>query len=149
MDNDIEDLVKTTTRGSLILLVGQVSSTLILAMGMLLVARFLGPVSFGAFNKAQSVVQIAILIMNLGVQSAMVKYLAQYRHEGKTGYLRVFIEAGMMISLVSSVIFTVLVYLLSGYVANIVFNEAEQEIFIKYLSISIIGSAFSRHHRWL
>ena len=143
MDNDIEDLVKTTTRGSLILLVGQISSTLILAMGMLLVARFLGPVSFGAFNKAQSVVQIAVLMMNLGVQSAMVKYLAQYRHEGKTEYLRVFIEAGMMISLVSSIIFTVLVYLLSGYVANVVFNEAEQEVFIKYLSISIIGSAFS------
>ncbi len=143
MDHDFEDLVKTTTRGSLILLIGQVSSTFILAIGVLLVARFLGPTNFGSFSKAQSVVQIAILVMSLGVQQAMVKYLAQYRHEGKTEYIRVFIEAGLIINLVSSVILTIVVYLLSGFVANTIFNEADQELFIKYLSISIIGQAFS------
>ena len=143
MDNDIEDLVKTTTRGSLILLIGQVSSTFILAIGVLLVARFLGPSNFGSFSKAQSVVSIAVLLMSLGVQPAIVKYLAQYRHEGKTEYLRVFIEAGLIINLVSSVVLTFVVYLLSGFIANTIFNEAAQELFIKYLSISIIGQAFS------
>jgi O-antigen/teichoic acid export membrane protein len=143
MEKNLEDLVKTTTRGSLILLVGQVSSTLILAIGMMLVARFLGPTSFGSLNKAQSVVQIAVLVMNLGVQQAMIKYLAQFRHEGKNDHVRVLIEAGVLINAVVSIVFTVLVYLLSGFVANNIFNEPEQELFIKYLSISIIGQSFS------
>lgn len=143
MDTSIEDLVKTTTRGSLILLVGQVSSTLILAFGMLLVAYFLGPVNFGAFSKAQSVVQIAVLVMNFGVQQAMVKYIALFRHEGKDNLIRVLIETGMIITTVLSIFFTLLVYLLSGFIANEIFRDAAQELFIKYLSISILGQGFS------
>ena len=143
MDKNIEDLVKTTTRGSLILLIGQVSSTLILAAGMLLVARFLGPARFGSFNKAQSVVHIAVILMNLGVQPAMVKYLAQFRHEEKNGYLKVFIESGVLITSFTSILLTIIVYLSSGYVANEIFNDPGQEIYIKYLSIGILGTAFS------
>ncbi len=143
MDDNIEDLVKTTTRGSLILLIGQVSSTFILAFGMLVVARILGPVSFGSFNKAQSVVQIAVLLMNLGIQQAMIKYLAQYRHEGRTENLRVFIETGLLINAITSIFLTMVVYLSAGYISNNIFNEPEQEMFIKYLSLSIVGSGFS------
>ncbi len=143
MDKNIEDLVKTSTRGSLILLVGQLSSTLILATGMLLVARFLGPVKFGSFNIAQSVVHIAVLLMNLGVQPAMVKYLAQFRHEEKDGYLRVFIESGLLITAFVSILLTIIVYFSSGFIANEIFNEPGQEIYIKYLSIGILGTAFS------
>ena len=134
MDHDIEDLVKTTTRGSLILLVGQVSSTVILAGGMLLVARFLGPINFGSFNIAQSIVHIAVLLMNLGVQPAMVKYLAQFRHEGRNNYLRVFIEAGIIINSLFSILFTILVYFSSGFIANEIFHDPTQELYIKYLS---------------
>ena len=143
MDKNIEDLVRVTTRGSLILLIGQISSTLILAFGVLIVARILGPTDFGSFNKAQSVVQIAVLVINLGVHQAMIKYLAQFRYEGKTDHLRIFIEAGVIITAFTSILSTFLVYSLSGRIANDIFNEAEQEIFIKYLSISIIGQAFS------
>ncbi len=143
MDENLKDLVKTTTRGSLILFLGQVSSTFILAFGMLVVARLLGSPSFGAFNKAQSVVQIAVLLINLGVQQAMVKYIAQYRHEGKNEYLRVFIEAGLLINLATSILLTMLVYFSAGFIANTVFNEPEQKLYIQYLSLSIIGSSLS------
>jgi O-antigen/teichoic acid export membrane protein len=142
MDQNIEDLVKTTTRGSLILLAGQVSSTFILALGMLLVARFLGDSAYGSFNKAQSVVQIGFLIINLGINNALIKYLAQYRHEGKHGYLRVLIEAGIILNITVSILLTLIVYLISGYVANNIYHDPSQEFFIKYLSIGIIGQAF-------
>ena len=109
MDKNIEDLVKTTTRGSLILFLGQISSTFILAFGMLLVARFLGEANYGSFNKAQSVVQIAFLVMNLGVSSAMTKFIAQFRHEGKKGYIKVFIEAGTILNIIVASILTIIV----------------------------------------
>ena len=139
---DINDLVKTTTRGSLILLLGQVSSTLVLALGMLLVARFLGPSDYGSFNKAQSVVQIVFLLMNLGISSAMTRYIAQFRHENKQDYIQVYIETGILLSLTVSTALTILLYLSSGYIANKLYQDPSQEILIKYLSISIIGQAF-------
>jgi len=143
MDQDIDDLVKTTTRGSIILLIGQVSSTLILAAGMLLVARFLGPSKYGLFNKSQSVIGIAILLMNLGVNQALVRYIAKYRHEGKDDYIRVFMEVGSLLTVGASVLMTIIVYLSSGFIANEIFNEPEQELYIQYLSISLIGHALS------
>ncbi len=59
MNENIEDMVRTTKRGSLMILTGQISSTIVLAIGMLFVAKLLGPSNYGSFNKAQSVVQIA------------------------------------------------------------------------------------------
>ena len=141
MKEELQDLVKVTTRGSFILLIGKVSSTLLLALGTLLVARFLGPVNYGSLNKADSVVSIANILMNLGVQQAMIKYLAQYRYEGKTEHMRVLIETGVIISVFSSLLSTVLVFLVSGYIADNIFMEPVQEIYIRYLSLSLIGQA--------
>ncbi len=70
---EIEDLIKTTTKGSLILLLGQISSTLVLAIGMLLVARFLGPANYGSFHKTHSVISIALLLINLGLNGAIIR----------------------------------------------------------------------------
>jgi O-antigen/teichoic acid export membrane protein len=141
MDEKIEDMVKTTTRGSLMILAGQIASTIVLAIGMLFVAKLLGPSNYGSFNKAQSVVQIAFLVMNLGISSAMTKFLAQYRHENKPGTLKVLVETGLILNIMVSILLTVIVYNISGYVANNVFNEPEQQLYIRYLSISIIGQA--------
>ena len=139
---ELDELVETTTRGSLILLLGQVSGTVILAIGMLLVARFLGPSEYGSFNKAQSVVQIVLLLMNLGLPAAMTKYLAQYRHEKQESCIRTLIEAGAYINLGVSTFLTVVLYFSSGVIANRIFNDPVQEQYIKYLSVSIVGQAF-------
>jgi len=81
MGDNLDDLVRQTTRGSLILLLGQVSSTLVLTVGMLLVANLLGAQSFGKFNMAQSIVSIASLVIGLGLRPSMIKYISQYRFE--------------------------------------------------------------------
>ena len=67
MDENFKRLVKSSTQGGLTLFLGQVVSTIVLSIGMLLVARFLGPTDYGAFNKAQSIVQFAYLIIDLGI----------------------------------------------------------------------------------
>ena len=141
MNENIDDMVRTTTRGSLMILTGQISSTIVLAIGMLFVAKLLGPSNFGSFNKAQSVVQIAFLVMNLGISSAMTKFLALYRYENKPGTLKILVETGLILNLIVSILLTAIVYSISGYVANNVFNEPEQQQYIRYLSISIVGQA--------
>ncbi len=141
MGDNLDDLVRQTTRGSLILLLGQVSSTLVLAVGMLLVANLLGAQSFGKFNMAQSIVSMASLVIGLGLQPSMIKYISQYRFEGKHGRIRVLIETGLLISLISSGFATILVYSLSGVIANQVYNQPEQAIYIRYLSLGIIGTS--------
>ncbi len=141
MDKKIGDMVKTTTKGGLILFIGQILSTFILAFGMMFVARLLGQQQYGQFNAAQSVVQLGALIINLGINPALVKYTAQFRHENKPGYLKVIIETGILLSLVSSIAMSIILNFLSGYIANDFFNLPEQEQYIRYLSIGLIGQS--------
>ena len=141
MGENLDDLVKQTTRGSLILLLGQVSSTLVLAVGMLLVANLLGAQSFGKFNMAQSIVSMASLFIGLGIRPSMIKYISQYRFEGKNDRIRVLIETGLLISLISSGFATLIVYSLSDFIANQIYNQPEQAVFIRYLSMGIIGTS--------
>ena len=141
MGKNLDNLVKQTTRGSLILLLGQVSSTLVLAAGMLLVANLLGAQSFGRFNIAKSIVSMASLVFGLGLRPSMIKYISQYRFEGKNDRIRVLIETGLLISMISSGFATLIVYSLSGYIANQIYNQPDQAVFIRYLSFGIIGSS--------
>ncbi|MBT3285669.1 oligosaccharide flippase family protein [Candidatus Bathyarchaeota archaeon] len=141
MGENLNDLVNQTTRGSLILLLGQVSSTVVLAIGMLLVANLLGAQSFGQFNLAQSIVSMASLVIGLGIRPSMIKYISQYRFEGKNDQIRVLIETGVFLSLISSGLATFIVYSLSGFIANQVYNQPEQAVFIQYLSLGIIGTS--------
>lgn len=134
-------MVKTTTRGGLILLVGQIFSTFILAFGMMIVARLLGDVKYGAFNVAQSVVQLGSLVIYLGIQPAMVKFTAQYRHEKKYGHLKVIMEAGVILSLVASISMSLVLNSIAGFVARDIYNVPEQEIYIKYLALGLLGQS--------
>ena len=143
MDKKIGDMVKTSTRGGLILFVGQILSTFILAFGMTFVARLLGSENYGQFNAAQSVVQLGAIVITLGIQPALVKYTAQFRHENKLGHLKVIIETGILISLVSSITMCLLLNVLSGFLANDFYNSPEQEQFIRYLSLGLIGQSLT------
>ena len=135
------DLLKNSARGSLILLVGQVTSTIILAVGILFVARVLGSSEFGLFNIALAPVTIATLFQNLGIQQALVKFLAQYRHEEEQGYQRVLIETGTLISLTSGVLITLILYLSAPFLANSVYHEPQLLPLIRWLSVSVLAQS--------
>ena len=134
-------MFKKTARGSLILLLGQVVSTLFLALGIIIVAIFLGSSKFGSLSVALAPISIALILQRFGIDSALTKYLAQYRHERKTGYIRVLIETGIAITLFISIALTLIVYLSAGFLANRVYNDPTIETPIRFLSFSIISQA--------
>lgn len=144
---EIDDLVKTTTRGSLILMLGQISSTLVLAAGMLLVARFLGPSNYGSYSKASSVISIVFLLTNLGITAAMVKYISNFRSEHKNGHIKVYIETGLIINIIISLLATTIIYISAEQIATRLYNDPTQTILIQYLSIGIIGQALLNYSR--
>lgn len=141
MDEIIGDMVKTTTRGGLILFIGQIMSTFILAFGMMIVGRLLGSQKYGEFNAAQSVVQIGALVIYLGIQPALVKYVAQYRHEKKHAQLKTLIESGVLLSLISSTTMFFILNLSAEFIASEIYSAPEQARYIRFLSIGLLGQA--------
>ena len=79
MAGSLTEHLQQSVRGSLILLIGQVSSTLITAMAIIIVARILGSTSYGQVTIAMIPISLASMFTNLGVNSGLIKYTAQYR----------------------------------------------------------------------
>lgn len=134
-------MFRKTARGSFILLAGQVISTLILALGIIVVAVFLGDAKFGSLSVALAPISVALVLQKFGIDSALTKYLAQYRHERKTGYIKVLVETGIVITLIISITLTLIVYLSAGFLANRVYGDPTIESPIRFLSFSIISQA--------
>ncbi|GAH40219.1 unnamed protein product, partial [marine sediment metagenome] len=122
-------------------MIGQVSSTLITAIAIIIVARFLGSTTYGQVTIAMVPISIAGLFINFGINGALIKYLAQYRSEGKISDANSFLKAGLMINILASSILAVLVFISSEYLANRVFHQPELKVLIQVSSLNLIAQS--------
>lgn len=122
-------------------MIGQISSTLITAIAIIIVARFLGSTNYGQITIAMIPISIAGLFIDLGINGALIKYLAQYRSEGRASEANSFLKAGLTINILASSILTVLIYISSEYLANQVFHQPEIRILIQVSSLNLIAQS--------
>jgi O-antigen/teichoic acid export membrane protein len=122
----------------MILIAGQLISTLVTALGVIIVARFLASTNYGLINVAYIPISIAMLFSDIGISAALTRYLSQYRYENKKELIRVFIETGLLINCLLGITLTALVYSFSNVLAGLL-GRPEIEIFIKIYSLSLIG----------
>ena len=141
MSTDFKNSLKKSARGSITLAFSQVFSTILLAIGMLVVARNLGSSSWGILSIANSIVTLVQLFQDLGLRDSLIKYISQNKHQGKNGNVRIFIESGLLVSIISSTFLTGILVLLSDYIAVNLYQTPELGKFIRYLSLAIIGRA--------
>ena len=64
------------------MIIGQMASTAISALGAILVARLLGSTSFGVIAIAMIPVNIALMTLNNGISQAMINHIVEYRVKG-------------------------------------------------------------------
>jgi stage V sporulation protein B len=134
-------MVHRSARGSLILILGQIISTVIAAVGSILVARFLGSTSYGEVTLAIIPVNIANLFRNIGVSAALVKYIAQYRSEKNEAEIRILIRAGLLLNSASGLLLSLVTFLLSGFLATKVFHQPELETLIEIASVTLLAQS--------
>jgi len=120
---------------------GQISSTLITAIAIIIVARFLGSTNYGQVTISYVPISIASLFIDLGVNGALVKYLAQYRSENRIREARSLLSTGLTINILTGSVLTVLTYILSGYIATRVFHQPEIQLLIQISSINLLASS--------
>ena len=83
MSKGFSDMIQTYAQGTFILVLGKMASALISAIGVILIARFLGPTRFGILSIAQIPVSIALIFITNGVASSIITFTAEQRHRGE------------------------------------------------------------------
>lgn len=112
------------------------SSVVSLLIGFLLrivLARWLGATDLGLYSMIITIQAIAALVVSLGIPTALIKYVAEYR-DRKDKLFQV-ISVAFLSSIVLGVLGGILIYALSGTVASL-FNMPELASLLKILAFA-------------
>lgn len=134
------DLGKISARGSLNLFLGIVISNVILAVGAIVVARLLGSVSYGLYTLSFFPTAFLGLFVGFGVRNAIIKYSAQFNHHNETEKVKTIVTSGMIFIAISSSIFALFSFFISGWLAN-VFARPYAKSLIEIYSLTILTDA--------
>ncbi len=135
------EMGKRSATGSFQLLIGVALSTVIMAIGTIILGRLLTADEFGLY----AVVVIPVTTINLfrdwGINSAMTKYIASYRVSSKEGEMRDIIVAGLVFEVAVGLALSLLSFSLAHFVASVVFHRPESAYYITIVSVSIVSGA--------
>ena len=84
---------------------------------------------------------LIVTFRDWGINSAMIKFTAQYRAEERKAEIRSIFVTGILFELVLGVALSVVSFLLSGFLATYLFNRPEIVSLIEIASFSILAGA--------
>ena len=139
--DELTTIAQKATRGGLFLFIGNASSTLILALGAILVARLLGPFSYGLYALAIAIPGLLLDLADPGLNYALVRLPARFRSEGDHARANRLIKLGFLLKLAISIAASIVCYAGSTVIASIVLNRPELAPFIQLASLLIVFQA--------
>lgn len=139
--DELTTVAQKAARGGLFLFVGNASSTVILAVGGILVARLLGPFNYGLYTLAVTVPSILVALADSGMNFALVRLPARLRSEGDHARANRLVKLGFLFKLVVSTAASIVCYVGSTVIASILLDRPELAPFIQLASLLIVFQA--------
>jgi O-antigen/teichoic acid export membrane protein len=131
---------KASATGSFQLLIGVASSTIIMAIGTIILARLLAPDDYGLYTVALIPSTLINLFRDWGVNSAMTKYIANLRATDRESETCDVVTAGVIFELATGLGLALFSFLLASFFASVLQRPASS-LFISIISISILGGS--------
>jgi stage V sporulation protein B len=135
------EMAKVSARGGFHLFWGIVVSTVFSAVGVIVLARILQPGDYGLYTIALAAPNLIGTFRDWGMDSAMIKFTAQYSAEEKPERVRRILLAGLIFELIMGLSLSFISFLLAGFVANNIFKRPITAL-IQISSFTILAVAF-------
>ncbi|MFC2005158.1 flippase [Chloroflexota bacterium] len=117
-----------------VVLVSSVVNLLIVFVLRMVLARWLGPSDLGLYTMVITLQEITLLFAELGISSALVKYVAEYKDDRNK--LLKLVSSAFITSLIFGLITGILLYFISGTFATL-FKMPDLSYLLKVLSIAL------------
>lgn len=141
MADDLITVAEDSARGSFFLFSGTALSTLVLAISSIVVARLVGPESFGQYSLSFVVPQLLFIFTDLGINQGITKFAAEYRLRNEETLSAKMIKHGVFIRALMGIIMFVIGYFFAEQFATILFQRPELAFYVRIASISILFQA--------
>jgi O-antigen/teichoic acid export membrane protein len=135
------DMAKVSVRGGFHVMWGLVASTVISAVGTIIIAILLGPDNYGLYAIALTAPTMIVLFRDWGVNFAIVRYTAQSNAEDKTANIRSIFMSGLIFEVALGIALSLAGFFLSDFLAVTVLNRPTIVPLIQIASISVLTSA--------
>src|SRR4030066_120125 len=135
------EMAKVTVKGGFHLLWGLVISTGISAVGTIYLANLLSPTEMGFDTLALAAPILIGVFRDWGVNSAIIRFTAQFNSEGKIIQVKKILTAGLLFEVVAGVVLTAISFLLSTLFASL-YQLAAITPLIQIASFTILINAF-------
>jgi stage V sporulation protein B len=133
---------RSTARGAYYLFLGNSTTTVILAVSSILIGRLLGPDGYGLYSIALIVPSYAFLAIRLGLDSAVTRYGALYKAQGKHEKAASFVRSVLLFEMLLAVAAILILLPFAGLVSTDLLNRPELSGPIISIAIfSILGQS--------
>jgi O-antigen/teichoic acid export membrane protein len=123
------------------LFLGRSISTVILAVGTIILGLFISAGDYGLYTIALIPATTFLLFQDWGVGAALTRYCAKYRATHEMVEQRKIIVAGLIFEAATGIVLTVVSILLAGFIAYTLFGRPESALLIAVSSITILTAA--------
>ena len=119
---------------------GRFAALFISGITFIIVARFLGPSVYGIYVLAISYTGLFTGFADLGVCTALNKFIAQYRASGSKEDLNRVVSNGYLSVILSGLVFTLIAFSLSGFIAVHILGSAGLTYVVQIVSFCILAT---------
>jgi len=137
MVNKIDETTNNSVKNSFILLVGNIISLLVNAVGAILVARMLSPAEYGLFTVSLVLPNFLYLFTSWGSNQAIIRLIAQRKMNGIYN-IRKLIETGYILNFTTGSILSLLLYKYSDPISSLVLNRPEVSNYLEITAFLIL-----------
>jgi O-antigen/teichoic acid export membrane protein len=135
------DMAKISVKGGFHVLWGLVASTVISAVGTIIIALLLGPENYGLYSIALTAPIMITLFRDWGINYAMIRYTAQSNAENKAANIRSIFMSGLIFEISVGIALSLIGFLLSDFLAVTVLHRPNITPLIQIASLSVLTSA--------
>jgi len=112
----------------------------------LVIARNLGASGSGLYFLSLMVVGIAVTVGQFGTSGTTIRFVSAAHAKDNWAEVKGVYRKSVLITFTSSLILSLLLFLLAPFIAKIIFNKPDLEVILKYMSISVLPiSLYSLH----
>jgi O-antigen/teichoic acid export membrane protein len=134
-DKDFSEIFKKGGVSFLMRIVGQIMGFVI----TFIIAHYFGAKGLGDYVLAIIVLRLFVLIAKLGLDTASIRFIAEYASENQWDKIRLFRKKISFLLLFSTILFSIIMYVFSPYIASTI---GANPAYIKINSFFILPMAF-------
>jgi O-antigen/teichoic acid export membrane protein len=137
MSEIVNQSLQKIAKGTGIVFIGTIIGMLLGFVSRIIIVRYITQTEYGIYSLALVLMSIFVTISMLGLQQGSTRYIAYFRGKSEERKVRDVISSSLKIALISSIIFSLILFLSSDIISTNIFHSSELSTPLKILSVAI------------